>query len=222
LDLEWNKIKEAWKKKSLLLLTPVATGESVRISQRLISHHIPLTRTAFDTLSINDRIQLGQALQTKAPEVQAAFKQLRFLKSFLRPGDEEKFNFFIISASWCDSCREYRNLFESYFKAFPAPLVNLHSVVIEDPKEEIFDARILKELFPNPKKYSHNSIPRFLALESVRGKTTIWEEGEALQELYERFYKLHHGFLNPRVTLFRNSRGLASGGIDPSLTAVTK
>lgn len=220
LDKEWNGFKDDWKKRSLLLSTPVALNETVHISQRLVSHHIPLTRAAFDGISITDRIQLNDALKNKSPEVQAAFKQFRFLKSFVQPLEEEKFNFFIVSASWCDSCKEYRVLLETYLKTFPDSGLILHSVVIEDPKEEVFDSRILKELFPHPKKYTHDSIPRFLAIQTAQGKTTIWEEGEALQELYERFYKKNRGFLDTRTTLFKKSP--ASLQVDPQLSSVTK
>lgn len=189
-------------------------GQTVRISQRLISHHVPMSRGPFDTISISDRIQLNDALKSKPPEVQAAFKQLRFLKSFLAPLDEERFNFFIFSPSWCESSREYRVLFETYLKTFPQAGLNLHSVLIEDPKEEIFDSRIIRELFPHQKKYTQDSTPRFLAIETVQGNTVIWEEGEALKELYERFFKQYRGYLNSKTTLFRNvsplSRGLAN------------
>jgi thiol-disulfide isomerase/thioredoxin len=220
LDKDWNAIKERWKKRSLLLSTQVDLNQSVHISQRLVSHHIPLSRGPFDTISITDRIQLNDALKTKSPEVQATFKQLRFLKSFLQPLEEEKFNFFIISASWCDSCKEYRILLETYMKTFPSSGLVLHSVVIEDPKEEIFDAKILKELFPHPNKYTHDSIPRFLAIETVQGKTALWEEGEALKELYERFYKEHRGFLDSKTQLFKSNgaRLLAS----PQLSSLLK
>ena len=107
-----------------------------------------------------------------------------------------------MSASWCESCREYRILLESYLKEFPQSNVTLHSVVIEDEKENIFDSLLLKELFPHPKKYSHDSIPRFLALEFVNGEPRLLEEGDALQAFYERFFKSHQGFLDSQTTLF--------------------
>jgi hypothetical protein len=143
------------------------------------------------------------------------------LKSFLQPLEEEKFNLFIVSASWCESCREYRVLLESYLKAFPHPDLNLHSLVIDDPKEEIFDSRLLKELFPNPAKYSHDSIPRFLSIETVAGKTTVLEEGEALAEFYARYLKPHRGYLDGQSTLFRGLRTPASATnvLQPSLSA---
>jgi thiol-disulfide isomerase/thioredoxin len=217
LDSEWNTLKEPWKKKSLLLATAVPSASTVRITQHLASHRIPLSRSAFDTLSLSDRIQLNEVLRSKAPEVQSAFKQLRFLKSFLQPSDEDKLNFFMVSASWCESCREYRVLMESYFKTFPNQDLVLHSLVIDDPKEEIFDSKLLKELFPNPAKYSHDSIPRFLALENLNGKTTVYEEGEALLELYERYFKQHRGYVDNQTSLFRG-RGPASVTSSPGAT----
>jgi thiol-disulfide isomerase/thioredoxin len=222
LDGEWNKIKASWRQKSLFLATPVPTGQTRRISQHLASHVIPLSRGAFDTLPINDRIMLANALRTKSPQVQAAFTQLRFLKSFLGPQDDGKFNFFVIGASWCESSREYRILFETYFKEFPNSDVNLHSVVIDDPKEQIFDSRILRELFPNPARYSHNNLPRFLAIETVNGTTTIYEEGEALQQLYDRFFYMHRGYLDSKVTIFRNNRARGASDVDPLLSSISK
>ncbi len=46
-------------------------------------------------------------------------------------------------------------------------------------------------------------MPRFLALETLNGKTTVYEEGEALLELYERYFKQHRGYLDSRTSLFR-------------------
>jgi len=202
LDKEWATLREPWKKKSLLISTQVPLGTSQVITQKLISHHIGLSRGAFDTLTIPERIQVAEMLKKKPADVQAAFKQLRFLKSFLTPIQEERFNFFIFSPSWCESSREYRVLLEAYLKNFPNLGFNLHSVVIEDSKEEIFDSKIIKELFPHAKKYSHDSVPRFLAIENVQGNMLIWEEGEALKELYDRYFLPHRGFLNSRSKLF--------------------
>ena len=210
LDKEWAKLRDPYKKKSLLLSTQVPVGQSTVITQRLVSHHITLTRGAFDTLSIPEKIQVTEMLKKKPPEVQSAFKQIRFLKSFLSPLQEERFNFFVFSPSWCESSREYRVLFESYLKNFPNLGFNLHSVVIEDPKEEIFDGRIIKDLFPNPKKYTHDSVPRFLAIENVQGNTLVWEEGEALKELYDRYFQAHRGYLNGQSSLFGKVRETSS------------
>lgn len=169
LDEKWSKTRNEWKAKSLLEFTKVPEGQSNRITQRLASHHIPLTKTVIEPM--------------------------RFLQSFLTPADANRFNFFLISASWCESSREYRNLLEAYFKRFPDPELTLHSIVVEDPKNAIFDSRFMKELFPNPKRYTHDTVPRFLAYAVVNGKPKVWEEGEALKELYERFYFKHRGFL---------------------------
>lgn len=204
LDKEWDATKAPWKKKSLLLNTYVPMNGTIRISQHLVSHRISLTRTAFDALPLNDRIQLLSSLQNKPSEVQAAFKQLRHLRSFMNPLDDYRFNFFMFSASWCASCREYRVLFETYFKSFPDSAATFHSVIIDDPKEEIFDSNLLRELFPHKEKYTHDSIPRFLSLEMVNGKPKVLEEGEALKELYIRFFQSHRGYLVPKSKVFRS------------------
>lgn len=201
-DTEWGNIREPWRSKSLLLTTPVPIGENVRITTRLSSHRIPLNRTALDGFSLNDRIQVGEGLKGKSREEQVELRQYLFLRSFLNKMDDGRFNFFMVSASWCESCREYRLLLEAYFKNFPKEQgLNFHSVVIEDPREEIFEKPILKELFPNPKKYSHESIPRFLALEVVDGKSIVLEEGDALKALYERYFEKHRGYLDKKVRL---------------------
>ena len=208
LDSEWNAIKDPWKQKSLLQGTNVPLNQTVALSSHLYSHHVGISRNAFDSVSLNDRIVLTEKLKGKPPEVQASFKQLTFVKSFLSAFDQERFNFFIFSASWCDSCKEYRVLLESLVKNFPEQNLNLHSVMIEDTKEEIFEKPILKELFPNPKKYSHESIPRFLSFEVVNGVPTVLEEGEALKALYERFLKVHRGYLDSKSALFKSGKPL--------------
>ncbi|MCX6101831.1 MAG: hypothetical protein NT000_01030 [Proteobacteria bacterium] len=195
----WEPIRETWKNKSLFLTTSVPLGKKIKISQHLISHKIPVSRNAMDHLSLADKILLQESLKGKSPELQANVTQLRFLKSFLDPEELTNFNFFIIAPSWCSSSKEYLSLFESYFKKFPNTHLSLHSVVIEDPNELIFDSKIFKELFPNTKKYSHEIVPRFLAIEQVEGKSIIYEEGEALAVLYERFFHSHRGFLNNTV-----------------------
>lgn len=217
LDKEWNALKAPWKQRSLLLSTTVGIGETVAITQKLISHRIALSRGAFDTMNISERIQLNEVLKNKPPEVQATFKQMRFLRSFLSPQHEDRFNFFIFSPSWCESSREYRVLFETYLKTFPASGFVLHSVVVEDPKEEIFDSRLMRELFPHPMKYTHDSVPRFLAIETIQGNTLVWEEGEALKELYDRFFVSNRGYLNSKNPLKKISshRDTASFNMTP-------
>lgn len=205
LEGEWSELREIWKKKSLLLNTPVSLHQSVQISQHIKSHSIPLSRTAFDRMSINDRIILNEMLKSRTPEIQAEFRQIRFLKSFLTTTDEERVNFFIVSASWCDSCKQYRVLLETYLKSYPKPDLNLHSVVIEDPKEQIFKSPILKELFPHPDQYSHDTIPKFLALDMRNGEEMVYEEGEALKVVYEGFFEAHKGAMDSELTLFRKN-----------------
>ena len=130
----------------------------------------------------------------------------------------------MVSPSWCDSSREYRVLLETYTKKFSNPKLNFHSIVVEDPKEKIFDSRLLQELFPNKKKYSHSSVPRFLAIETVQGKTRVYEEGEALQALYKRFFRKHRGFLNAKTSLLRNFRSISAAPVrvQPALGSLTK
>jgi len=210
LDREWEAVREPWKKKSLFLNTPVAMNKSARISQHIASHQIGLNRTAFDGLSINDQIKLKNALGSKPVEVQKTFRQLRFLKSFLSNVDQGRFNFFIISPHWCESSKNYRVLFEAYLKAFPQKEVNLHSVVILDPNEQIFDSPAIRDMFPNPKKYTHESVPRFLALDLTNGKTAIYEEGDAIKELYNRYFKSKRGYLDSKTTLFNKLRKIGA------------
>jgi hypothetical protein len=221
LDTEWTKVRNEWKSKSLLEFQNVPVGKSLRITQRLVSHRLPVTRAAVDTLPLADRSALSETLRGKSPAVIAAFYQLRFIKSLLEPSDDGKFNFFIVSASWCESSREYRNLLEAYFKKFPNPLLTLHSVVVDDPKKQIFDSRLMKELFPHAKRYTHETVPRFIAMQMVNGQPKIWEEGEALRELYDRFYASHRGFLAPEIKSFKATAG-ASAGFDPAGPSAVK
>lgn len=202
LDEEWTQLKEPFKKKSLFASTLVPLNGSVRISSHLVSHRVTLTRTAFDPLSLSERIAVKEKLKGKPSEVQANYKQLLFLKSLLTNEDRDALNLFVVSASWCESCREYRTLFEDYFRTFLPAGLNVHSLVVEDTKEQIFEHPFLKELFPNEKKYSHNSIPRFIAVEEKDGGQLVLEEGEALEAVYERFFKKRQGYLNARSTLF--------------------
>ncbi len=210
LDHQWEEVKGGWKKRSLLLNTSVTVGEKVQVAPRMFSHKITLSRGALDTLSIPDRIQINDLMRGKSTAVQADFKQLRFLKSFIEEKDEHRLNFFIFSASWCSSCREYRSLLESYLKSNPHNDVVLHSVVIDDPNQKIFESKILTELFPHPERYSHDSIPRFIAVETLRGKPVVYEEGDALATFYERYLKPLRGFLNSKSLLFRGQRSIAS------------
>jgi len=214
LDSEWQVLKEPWRKKSLLLTTPVLKNQSVRISPHIASHRISVSRGILDGLSVPQRIQFGEAIRTKSPMEQASIRQLTFLRTLLGPQDEGRVNLFLVSASWCDSCREYRVLFESYVKAFGFPELNLHSVVIEDEKEQIFEKPLLGELFPNPKKYSHDSIPRFLLLESGAEGNYVLEEGEALREVYLRFFKAKRGYLDSKSTLFKKPASIRSLSTD--------
>jgi hypothetical protein len=74
----------------------------------------------------------------------------------------------------------------------------------------------MKDLFPFPENYTHDSVPRFLAIQMVKGQLKVWEEGEALRELKDRFFAQYRGFLNSKFTLMgkmeSSTRFLASTG----------
>lgn len=202
LDEEWGSLKDAIRKKSLFLNTPVPLNESVRISSHLASHRVRLSRSAFDSLNLNERIAVIEALKNKPNAVQAQYKQLLFAKSLLNENDVGKFNFIMVAASWCESSREYRVMIENYFRTFLPEQVNIHSLIVDDPKEQIFEHPFLRELFPNEKSYSHQSIPKFLAVDETQGNTVVLEEGEALAALYDRYFKEKRGYLDDKSSLF--------------------
>jgi thiol-disulfide isomerase/thioredoxin len=202
LDSDWNTLRSEIFKRSLLAKTPVKISESTRISSGLASHSIDLKRGAFDKIPLADRAGLAETLKGKTPETRASFEQMQFLRSFLEPKEDLKFNFFIFSPSWCDSSREYRTLLEEYIKKYPDSELHLHSVVVDDPKKEIFSSRLIKQLFPNKKAYSHDNFPKFLALQNIKGHTEVYEEGDALELLSQKFLAKHRGFLDDKTKLF--------------------
>lgn len=204
LDQEWNRLKESWAKRSLLSPSNIPVNQSQRVTSHLIGHHIPATRTAFDVMSIEERVKVQELLKNRPKEVQKGVLQLQLLKSFIKGEEINRLNFFIVSPHWCDSSREYRILLEAYAKEFPDKNLNLHSIIVEDPKEEIFDSSFFQDLFPHPKKYSHESVPRFIAMEVVAGVAKIYEEGEALEVLYDRFFSKHRGFLDKKTSFLKN------------------
>jgi hypothetical protein len=216
LDNEYLSIRADWTKNSLFLNTPLEIGESQKITQRLVSHRVPLKRAAWDKVSVSEQIKVNALLEGKPEPIRKAVTQIQFLRGFLKAGDEEKFNFFMIGPQWCESSKEYRYILEYYSKKFPSPELVLHSVVIEDPQQQIFDSQIMKDLFPFPENYTHDSVPRFLAIQMVKGQLKVWEEGEALRELKDRFFAQYRGFLNSKFTLMgkmeSSTRFLASTG----------
>lgn len=203
LDQEYSSERSSWAKNSLFLNTNLEMNESQRITQRLISHRIPLKKTAWDKVSVSDQIKVKSLLEGKPDLIKKAVTQVQFLRSFLQGYEEEKFNFFIIGPQWCESSREYRYLLEHLTKNFPHPQLLLHSVVVEDPQEQIFDSQLMKDLFPFPENYSHDSVPRFLAIQKERGQLKVWEEGDALVELKNRFLGQHRGFLDSSIPSMR-------------------
>lgn len=217
LDTKFSEMRKSWEKNSLFLNTPVESGKSQRISQRLISHRLELKSTAWDRVPVTDQIKVKALLDGKPEVVKKAVTQYQFLRSFLNGQEEEKFNFFIIGPSWCESTREYRSILEYYAKSFLDSRWLLHSVVINDPNEMIFESQVLRDLFPFPENYSHDSVPRFIALQKENGQLKVWEEGDALIELQRRFLDKHRGFLDKSVPSLTNAikqnQFLASGGL---------
>lgn len=216
LDEDFSAERKSWAKTSLFLNTPVELGESQRITQHLISHRIGLKTGAWDKVSIAGQIQVKAMLKGKPEAVLKSVTQYQFLRSFTKEVDDDKFNFFIIGPNWCESSREYRYILEYYSKRFPNNQLILHSVVIEDPQEQIFDSQILKDLFPFPENYSHESVPRFLAMQKLNGQLKVWEEGDALRELKDRFLGQHRGFLDNAIPSMRKisvpNRFIATSG----------
>ena len=84
----WKQVREEWKKKSLFLKTSVEIGKKVRISPHLVSHKIPSTNSAVDTLDFSTRLIFQKSLQNQSPEIQSNVTQLFFLKSFLEERDK--------------------------------------------------------------------------------------------------------------------------------------
>lgn len=148
LDHEFTSERKSWQKSSLFLSTPLEANESQQITQRLFSHRISLKRTAWDQVSVADQIKVKALLDGKPEMVKKAVTQYQFLRSLMKGADEDKFNFFIIGPSWCESSKEYRYLLEYYSKKFPQNQLVLHSVVVDDPQEQIFGSQLLKDLFP--------------------------------------------------------------------------
>lgn len=218
IDEQWAGIKEKLHTKSLLTKTPVKLGETVRISPRLVSHNIPPVKGCLDILPVNEQLEWKHLIEKKPADQQVLFRQVAFLQKFIERQDEGRINLFLIGTSWCESCKEYRVLFESYLKEFSPEALTLHNLVIEDPKEQIFDLLLLKDLFPHPEKYTHDSIPRFITFEMQGKKPVVLEEGEALQYVYENIFKPHHGYLqskeptrkDPSQNLLRNLSSLKS------------
>lgn len=203
LDLEFSSERKNWQKTSLFLNTPLDLNESQQITQHLFSHRISLKRTAWDQVSVADQIKVKALLEGKPEMVKKAVTQYQFLRSLMKGASEEKFNFFVIGPSWCESSKEYRYILEYYAKKFPHSELVIHSVVIDDPQEQIFGSQLLQDLFPFPENYSHDSVPRFLALQKDHGQLKVWEEGDALTELKNRFLAQHRGFLDSSLPIMR-------------------
>jgi len=205
LEEEFSEARKPWENNSLFLNTNVEINQTQKITQRLISHRLGLKSTAWDKVSVSDQIKVKALLKDKPPLVKKAVTQYQFLRSFLFGLDEEKFHFFVVGPSWCESTKEYRYVLEYYAKTFPDSHWNLHSVLIEDSNQKIFESPILEDLFPFPENYSHDSVPRFIALQKENGQLKVWEEGDALLELQNRFLDKHRGFLHKSTTVFKKA-----------------
>lgn len=203
LQKEWDALRFEFYKKSLIERSLTSVNQNPRVSFHIYSYNIPLYKTVFEKMNLSERMELVKALKDKAPEIQSSLKQVAFFRSFIDKSQLEKFNFFIIGASWCSSSREYRILFETYVKQFPNDGFVFHSIVINDPDEKIFNSDLMNEMFPHENRYSHQTIPRFIALQSVNGKIIVWEEGEALKEFYERYFVEHMGYLNEKISILK-------------------
>lgn len=198
IEKAWKKERENLKKKSLLLTTEVPLNKSVKISNHITSYHFPVKRTALEGLNIAEQIKEKNRILRLPANEQVLSKRELFLTSFLKPLELERFNIFIFSASWCESCLEYRALLESYLKSLSNPNINLHSVVLEDSQPpKIFESQLFKEIFTNNK--GTESIPRFLAIEKKDDKIIIYEEAEALDQLMNRFLSSKKGYLNSKI-----------------------
>ncbi|MBI1862345.1 MAG: hypothetical protein HYR96_15640 [Deltaproteobacteria bacterium] len=212
LNKTWEGIREEWAKNSLVLNTNVGINQSSRISGHLASHHIALDRGPFDSLSVGEQIQIKNLLQGTPEIVTKTFTQVRFLKSFLNDFDSNRNVLFVVGPSWCQSSRTYRMLVESYLKKLPLTDLTVHSIVIEDPKNQVFESPLMSTLFPNSGNYSHNTVPRFLFLENNPEKPVLFEEGEALSQLLDRYFGRYRGFFDSQVAfLSPRMRGLSGG-----------
>jgi thiol-disulfide isomerase/thioredoxin len=198
IEKAWKKERDALKKKSLLLTTEVPLNKSVKISNHITSYHYPVKRTALEGLNIAEQIKEKNRILRLPANEQVISKRELFLTSFLKPLDLERFNIFVFSASWCESCLEYRSLLESYLKSLSNPNINLHSIVLEDSQPpKIFECQLFKEIFTSNK--NTESIPRFLAIEKKDDKVVIYEETEALEQLLNRFLMSKKGYLNSKI-----------------------
>lgn len=198
LDSQLAALRTQWQEKSLFNKTPTLLNQTQKISPSLVQHSILFNKGPLDALSLEDRIRINELLKNKDPKTVAAYNQLRFIKSFLENSEDNKFHFFIFSPNWCRSSQEYRLILETYTKEFTPKGLVLHSIIVQDPNEQFFNSPVFQALVPDPKTVSHESSPRFMAFEFKNGQPQIYEEGDALKQLYERFFAQHLGFLeNP-------------------------
>jgi len=195
IDQEWKKVRSEWTTKAVFKLESILPGQSQRILPRVWAHKVNVNQKAEERISLKERVILSNLLKEKPARVQKALIQLRYLQSFIASGDEEKTHFFVLGPHWCQSSQEYRVLFETYFKKFEVKPVVLHFIVFEDPQERIFQSQILRELFLFPEQDSRKSVPKFLFLESPQKNLVVYEDAEALEKLFLRYFHPYQGFL---------------------------
>ncbi len=195
---QWDEVRKGWKRRSLILTAQPEVNTSQKLTQKIFLHRIALSKGPFDGLPLIERTRADEVLKKLSPEQQAVFNQTLFLKNFLTGGQVSKFNLFVFAPQWCASSKEYILLLEEYSKRLSGMDWLLHVVFIEDPNRQFFGSKLKKLLLPHPEKYSHETTPVFLALQDQADKATIWEEGEAVKELYDRYLKPHKGFLSSK------------------------
>ncbi len=179
IDAEWSNLKQDWQKKSLLLKSPADLGRSLSVTQTLRNHYVRTGRSASEIVSFNS----GETAQ------------LKLLKSFIQPNEENKTHFFVIGPDWCLSSMEYRVILEGLFKEFQNPKFVLHNIMIADPEQKIFESKFLKEILSSNAKQPLETVPVFLSLSFKDGKAEVLEEGDAIENLLEKHLIKHRGFL---------------------------
>lgn len=183
IDNQWTNIKQDWQKKSLLLKNPAELGRTQVISQSLRNHYVKANRSANEIVAIT-----------------SDSAQVKLLKSFLQPREENKTHFFIVGPDWCLSSLEYRILLEALFKEFQDPKYVLHNVMVADPEQKIFDSKFIKEILPDTSIRKLETVPVFIALQFKEGKAVVLEEGDAIEMLLEKHLLKHRGYLKGSST----------------------
>ena len=195
-DKRLEQVISQWQKESLLLKTKVTENKPAAISAHLVSHLIKYDDSAFRLLPLGQRLDAEVPLAGESQSNYEKRRQQVFLETFLRESDKKLVNVFVVSASWCASCYQYRILLEKYAKWFFPPDAVLHSVTVEDPQEKMAKGRAYQELFRERSSRENASVPAFIWYDGRKNPPEISEEGAALQKLYESYLESHRGFLD--------------------------